>query len=207
MRVFRATNAGVMQYIEPHLVLDSSTDKATFCLQLTDALINAPQSVFVIVAFENEKLLGFLVAIAHAGVSYTYVAQLWTETGVARRFELLVLSRLKAWTESLGRDSIRMETQRDPASFSRRWKFKEISTIMELKIENPNEIFNDEEVDSGSTEISQHTELGPEADRQVAEGNHPEAAERSSECVSGADRFAAGSSVSISETGDQSDRV
>lgn len=141
MKIIRANHPGVMEYIKP-LLLDDVLDgkKDQFVQYVTMLMRDLPDDVFLLVAIEStdmsDSVVGFMIAWAPRDVDYACICQTWVDPikcANTRTADIFFL-RLVQWAENKGKSSIRMETKRNDAAFTRRWGFEVASYNMELRL-------------------------------------------------------------------------
>jgi hypothetical protein len=140
VEILRATNVSVIPFIREHLLPDEDISVETYEANIRSALVSRPESVFLLVGFENQHLHGFLLAYAPDNMKYSFISQAWCDefashTKLADQFFI----RLLRWTDAIGREGIRAETFRDIRGFTRKWGFKPISTTMQLNLDDVNQ--------------------------------------------------------------------
>ena len=133
MKIVRATSPSGITLIEPLLIADNDRDRSAAADMFRQGLVNVPDAMFVLVAFEEEEVLGFVVAYLPPAVDHVFLHQAWVKPGVTTLADKLFI-RLAIWTENAGRHFIRAETQRNPEAFLRRWNFTQVSVIMQHRL-------------------------------------------------------------------------
>ncbi len=139
MRVILARSTAVIQYLEPHILVDEEvTTKERFLAQLQEMLSQEPERTFVITVFDDKQeeppLIGFLVAYAPPGSSQCFISQAWSDPKAPPEMSGVCFLRLMHWARSKEMTSLLMETKRDPTAFQRRWGFTPKMVLMEKKI-------------------------------------------------------------------------
>ena len=76
---------------------------------LKGVLINDPDSIFILQAWEGEDLQAFIVAFAPASVSYTYIQDIWVKEDVDPSIVDRMFFKTIMWTEAVDRSFIRLE--------------------------------------------------------------------------------------------------
>lgn len=168
-RFIRAQNTEVLRYLEPHLVEDPDYTKEGFLQYLGDLLVHDRQHTFVLTAFnDKDQLVGFIIAYAPQGMAFTFVYQAWyDQKKVSPDLARLALSKLKNWTDMLGRPRILAETRRNPEACLRKWGFKEVSKTLELKLYE--EEIQDERWSKDGEHAEQESEGNRRSDQSVPE--------------------------------------
>ena len=148
MRIIRCVSPdATVELLSDYLLPDTDYDKDVLLQMMHYHMSNTPQDILVLVAIDAEELLGFILTIAEPSVSHAFVMQAWVSTKAPPGTSKKLLSRVVMWAEDLGRTSIRMETYRDARLFTRRFGFKEFSSIMQLPIGLTEEISEDTSID------------------------------------------------------------
>lgn len=130
MRIFRATNTAVIQYVKDKIRPADGVSQEQYVTNLEAWLVNARDTIFLPVAFEAngdglDVLQGFLVAYLPPMVDFIFVSQVWALT--PRMAGLLMLRALE-WGDSCGRTQARMESESDHDEYADKWGFKPITT-------------------------------------------------------------------------------
>lgn len=174
MKHVRARQTNVLPVIAEHLILDQDLSKDVYLERLGFTIRNEPRNIYIAVSLDDkDSLAGFAIAYAPPGFTYVFVEQCWVDAEKQGVYDTkmaeLYLERIIAWTESLGRTSVRFDTARDPKGFIRKYDFKVLSTVMEFKL------FQDEELTNGQvkrTEIGEHTDESTEVAEQSVDQLH-----------------------------------
>jgi len=114
----------------------------TFCEIIKAALVQSPDSTFVAQAWDGEELKAFLIAVDVLLHNHVFVFQAWKSNDAPLEVSDRIFFHLLAWADSLGKNEIRAETQRDTKAFYRRWRFEPYATILSFKVPQDFYLFN-----------------------------------------------------------------
>ena len=196
MRMLRCSQPeATLELLYPYLLEDSDYTKEVLAQMLHRQLTEAPQETFVLVAIDENELLGFVIVIAEYGANHTFVLQAWASNKAPETMSKKILSRVIMWSEDLGRTSIKIETKREDRGISRRFGFTKYSSMMELKIG----LDADELTEDASIEIRT-----PQANKGNDNGKQVEIKELHSGSDNNAERVR---ELHRSESGDGSDSI
>mgnify|MGYP005841923357 CR=1 FL=1 len=141
IRIIRGRSSSALDVIHHRLspdVGESSVDRYRAILE--GLMAENPDQVYLLLALDDEKqnekeaLVAYLIAIAHDSTDFVLISQAWCRPGETKTADLMFL-RMISWANETGRPSLRMETVRDAAAFTRRWGFRVVSQTMELVLQ------------------------------------------------------------------------
>jgi hypothetical protein len=182
MQVLRCTQPEhTVRLLAPYLLEDSDYDKETMLQMLLHHMTATPEQIQVLVAFDENQVLGHTITFAEQGTVYTFILQAWVSNKAPKGLAKKLLSRVEAWTEDLGRKSIRMETRRKESGFIRRFNFQPFSSIMELPVGLEHELTEDTTVDIGTPPPDLEIYNGQEVQSEEHDPRADESAELSGE--------------------------
>lgn len=136
MQIIRAKTSKVLKYIEPHLTFTDPNIKIPFMEEFVQTMEVLPESLMVIAALDDDKTLkGFIIA-QNPGFKYPYIvmAQIWSATGNPWTVTEEMLARIVMWAVSLGKSSIRGETQRNLQAVYQRYGFVPVSQVVQFNL-------------------------------------------------------------------------
>ena len=136
IKIIRSRDPKSVEYMLPHLVLRNATAESgeRYLKQFALTMMNAPESVFLVQAWDGEDIVGFVAA--NVADDYVWVSQAWSKTGNPSSVADEMFNRTILWAIALGRMSLRAETMRNVEAMFRRFRFEPITTIVEHRI-NP----------------------------------------------------------------------
>jgi hypothetical protein len=168
MKLIIAKNPIVVDYLEGHLLPGTDYEPEAFAAQLRLWMKEMPDNVFVATAFEEETLMGFLIAVAPPGQQHVFVEQAWLDPKVPpHTIQDQAFVRLVLWALDKGLGQIRAETRRETAPFFRRWGFHKFSEIIAYDVNEQLERAILKGASNGSEQQSQDEN---QSDRQSADG-------------------------------------
>lgn len=139
LKVIRVTSPMGLSYIEKHLLPDEGDPGGEYLKgELRRRLIEDPNNIFILVAAGDQDIEAFLIAVAPdpGRFSHVFIFQAWvSQRAGEEKIAEKLFYRTTVWAQSMGKDSILMETLRDPNAFTRRWGFKPRSTTMEFRLD------------------------------------------------------------------------
>ncbi len=143
MRLVRARNSMVVDYLAPVVLDDPDCPKEVFLETLRAGLRNNIDNFFVAMAYDDTKTElvceGYIIAANSPVEPFVYIIQAWMSPKAENKTKQ-VFTALKLWAESKGKKQIQMDTSRDHAAFTRRWGFKVVSYRMSCDLEQLNEL-------------------------------------------------------------------
>ncbi len=134
IKIIRSRDPKSVEYMLPHLTLRNATEgmREKYLHRLALTMVNAPETVFLVQAWEGEDIVGFVVA--NVADEHVWVSQAWSKTGNPSAVGDEMFNRTILWAIALGRMTLRAETTRDIGAMFRRFKFEPITTIVEHRI-------------------------------------------------------------------------
>lgn len=109
-KVVKETNPEIIDKLAENFVEDGVYTKEIICKEFRDTMIYHPDLICVLVGYDDDKIVGHLIAYKPDNRQFVFLGQAWNiaENEHAREgFE-----QLKEWTKSLGLKEIRFETER-----------------------------------------------------------------------------------------------
>lgn len=132
----RELNPDIIDKLKENFVADGVYSKDVMCRDFVDYMTNSPDNICVMVGYDDEKIVGHLVAFKPFNRDYVVLDQAWnisTPEHAKAGFE-----QLREWVKSIDCKEIRFETER--ASVITRacitWGFKGHSVILQMRIQN-----------------------------------------------------------------------
>jgi hypothetical protein len=135
IRVFRATNPLAVDYMMENLgTEDLAAEDVGNALK--NAMLQVPDHTFVLQAYEETTLKGFIVAYDQPGHPTVFLSKAWADLKLDRNIVDRMFLQLLQWTEDRGKTHIRAETTRKAEAFYRRWGFEYFSTMIDFDLSN-----------------------------------------------------------------------
>lgn len=185
MQIFRCTEPEpTAQLLAPFLLEDTDYSKETTLGMLMHYLATMPSQIQVLVAIDENSVLGHTISFAEQGTNHTFLLQAWVSNKAPTGLSKKLLSRVIAWTEDLGRTSIRMETKRSEGGFTRRFGFRPLSSIMELPVGLEHELTEDREIEVRTAPQITETQHGQEVQSEEHDTGSDEGSELAGELFS-----------------------
>ncbi len=133
VRLIAGRNVNALAFIKELLLEDPDMSPDEFYEGLTEMLVTVPERVFINIMIDEDTQdsVGFLIAVAPVNRAFGFIYQAWSDpkrTTVGLRDKLFF--RVCMWASTLGLRELRMETNRNPNGFERRWNFEHHSTVM-----------------------------------------------------------------------------
>lgn len=137
MRHLRITSTLALPYLKDYINPDDDIDKDVYLEKLAHLLVYQPQQIWIAASFDElDVIQGFCIAYAPAEFKFVSIVQVWVCVTNKPQYLLnLYRARLKAWTESIGRFKLRLESKNDQLNLSQEWSFTELSRTYELDLE------------------------------------------------------------------------
>ena len=133
MKVIRVQNPIGIDYMAEHLLDDGrKTDELVEALK--GELMTNPNDIFVLHIWDEDKLVGFIVAMNLPAKTHVFLYQAWADPKTPADVVDKAFFRLLLWVDSLNKTEIRMETTRNEEAFAKKWNFKKFSTIMSFTL-------------------------------------------------------------------------
>lgn len=171
MRIFRATNTAALEYINEKLRPADGVSKEQYLENLGLWIKNAPETIMLMMAFEEDEIQAFMIAYLPPSVNYVFISQIWSEN---ENLAHDLLTRLIEWADSCNRTQLRMESESDHDGYSKLWGFK---TITETRAIELSEFYTGagptHELGTAGSEGTESTTSGPTTDTPVLTGNLP----------------------------------
>lgn len=159
MRHLRITSTLALPYLKDYLNPDDDIDKDVYLEKLAHLLVYQPQQIWIAASFDDlDVIQGFCIAYAPSEFKFVSVVQVWVgDADKPQGLLNLYHARLKAWSESLGRFKLRLESKNDQLNLSERWGFSELSRTYELDLEVSDGISR-LDIRRGETQDNQHVD-------------------------------------------------
>ena len=134
MKVIRARNPIAVDYMKDHL-LDESSDYGIENLVdgIKAALADYPEDTFLLQAWDDKTLAGFLLAFNLPQQKHVFFQQVWVDAKYPGLSDKMFF-RLVVWVDNLGKREIRGETHRNVGVLEKRWGFRPFSRIVSFEI-------------------------------------------------------------------------
>ncbi len=133
-RLVRIKTPALVDRLRGHLIDDDFEDDVLIAMT-KERLSNDPDSVLLIYVLDEQKLVGFLLAVDAYKQPHTFIHQVWIHNNCSSIVAKKLLKAVQLWTIGIGKDEIRVETQRNASVFERRWGFTLFSKILSRKID------------------------------------------------------------------------
>jgi len=134
MRIIRVKKPAMVDVLRGHLIDDDFSDDDLIYI-IKQQMSSDPDSVLLIYVMDNDKLEGFLLAVDVYKQHHTFVHQVFISNKCPSYVSKKLLKAVQLWTIGIGKDEIRVETQRNASVFERRWGFTLFSKILSRKID------------------------------------------------------------------------
>ncbi len=133
MRLIRVRRPAGVDVIE-ELLTEVDTSRTNVAEQLKSTLIESPEAIYFVQAYDGDQLQAFMIALAPVSVDHIFIFQAWKLPSADKLISDRIFFRVCLWADSLDRHEIRAETQRSPEAFLRKWNFALHSQIMSFHI-------------------------------------------------------------------------
>ncbi len=133
MRLIRVRRPAGVDVIK-ELLTEVDTSRTNVAEQLKSTLIESPEAIYFVQAYDGDVLQAFMIALAPASVDHIFIFQAWKLPSADKLISDRAFFRVCLWADSLDRHEIRAETQRSPEAFLRKWNFAVHSQIMTFHI-------------------------------------------------------------------------
>jgi hypothetical protein len=136
MRIFRATNPSVVDFLRGKLLEDSDyLDPEVEIEGLRSSLADFGQQTLVLLAVEGEELEGFIIAMAPQWAKYVFISQASFSPKLSEVEKSKMFLQLIFWAQGLGKADIRGESNKAVDAIWRRWGFKPLRTILSFNLD------------------------------------------------------------------------
>lgn len=138
IRITRLQSVQGLEEMYPHFVFTDIVQRQQLIRQLTETMLQTPESLLVLQAISDVAdpgLVGFVVANNVPGASYVWVAQAWSQPGNDFEVADAMWARVRVWACALGKSSVRAQTGREIDVIYRRFGFEELCKIVEHKLD------------------------------------------------------------------------
>ena len=140
MKLFRAQNPQVVDYLKDKLMPDRDTTKNVFAELLKEYMRSNPKECFVVTLWEGEEIKSFIISYIPYKRNHLFIAQVFMDNTLDSKWPKLMFSQLIAFAEKNGLEEIRGETTRNPEACLRKWGFETYSTILSYKTFDTNNV-------------------------------------------------------------------
>lgn len=140
IEITRVRTVKILPYIEPYLSFTDPKNKEPFLEEFVQYMTQAPEMMMVIAALELEDpevpVRAFAIA-QNPGfkVPHINLAQTWSHPENPWEIPREMFSRIVMWAVSLGKTSIRGQTQRSTTALYRKWGFQPVSQIIQFDLD------------------------------------------------------------------------
>lgn len=140
MKIIRVTHPEGIDLIKKQLGEPTNYDPDEYAEGMKRLLKEDPRNTCFLLAFEQGEedkeptVLAFILGYASPDQSYAWVWQAWSSRQGGVSLSKRLWYRFVLWTHNMGKDHIRMETQRNPKTFTKRYGFEVIANVMEYNI-------------------------------------------------------------------------
>ena len=131
MDVFETKDIQVIQELYPYLDVDESFSKEDYVREIAGFLIKNPSDICIIVVYDNQTLLAFLIGWLLQNRNFSWIQQAWSADAIPRAYSLKAMKLFELWTKQHGLNLIRMETKRNIDAMERTYGFEVQSAIMQ----------------------------------------------------------------------------
>ncbi len=138
-RVVREISPDIIDKLKDNFVQDGVYDTATMCADYKTCLRHAPDEICVLVGYEDDKIVGHLIAFVPLNRKYVLLDQAWHNAQSEHAVE--GFRELENWVRSLGLNEIRFETERASvmARAMIKWGFRQHSVVFQKFLGNQND--------------------------------------------------------------------
>lgn len=129
-------NIAIVDKIKEHFVEDGGYTKEVIAAELRRYMTETPDSVFVLVGYDGEEIVGHTIAWLPENRGYIWSDQSWIKNGTPTEYVKMALALMETWAKIKGVNEIRLETERNKDAIVRRWGFQEHGVIMTKRLSN-----------------------------------------------------------------------
>lgn len=131
--VVRKLNSSIIDELKSEFVEDGVYTKEVMCKDFVSLMDAYPDMICVLVGYDDDKIVGHLIAYKPFNRSYVVLDQAWNVS--YKEHAKSGFEKLKEWVISLGVNEVRFETER--ASVIARaciaWGFRQHSVILQVR--------------------------------------------------------------------------
>jgi hypothetical protein len=136
MRVFRAVNPSVVDFLRGHLLEETDFIDPDVELEgLRSALSDFGPQTLVLLAVDGDNLEGFIIAMSPQWAKYVFISQTRFSPKMTEEDKSKMFLQLVFWAQGLGKTDIRGESTKAVDAVWRRWGFMPLRTILSFDIE------------------------------------------------------------------------
>ena len=130
MRISKETNPEIIEILKDKFIEDGEYNKDVMAKEFADLMEFMPNSICVLVGYELDKIVGFIIAHEVDNRKFAYLAQAYSV--MERNFAQIGVSMLEEWVKSHGLNEIRTEIERSSVQMIavKRYGFKEHGVVM-----------------------------------------------------------------------------
>lgn len=138
MQILRATNPDTIDMlVEQGVFIKDPTvlDQEFFINQIKHEMTHNPQLVLLLVLLEGDKIHGYILVTAPPSTPYAWVLHTYSsENLTGTKWPVLAFYKVITWAQFMGKQTLRMETERNPDAWCRKWGFVQTSAVLSLTI-------------------------------------------------------------------------
>jgi hypothetical protein len=135
MNMIRIRSAEIVKHIAPHVTFVDPKLKAPYLEDVAQRLIQAPDTILLLAAFENDEIKAFIVAENTAPrIPFVHLSQVWSHPDNPRDWYKPFLAKLLLWADAHDKDYVRAETMRNTEAMYRRFGFTPSHDVAYAKI-------------------------------------------------------------------------
>jgi hypothetical protein len=135
MKIVRAQNIVVADILKPFFLDGMDFGREDYAELLKNQMTEFPDETCVLIAFDGDEVIGFLIAWIPISQKHVFIHQTWIQNkDVYKNVGKTFLDILINFCQNLNIEEIRAETTREPNSFLRKYGFKPFSIIISLDV-------------------------------------------------------------------------
>ena len=129
VEIRRELNPDIIDKIKTNFVGDGSYSRDVMCQEFVHTMTFLPDSIFVLVGYVNNEIVGHFVAYKPENRNYVFLDQAWNISTIEN--SKIAFDKLKEWTKSIGLNEIRFATKRDSVAY-KFWGFEQHLVILQM---------------------------------------------------------------------------
>lgn len=134
MQIERIQDPKIIKHLRKFFTEDGAFTRGIIAKELFEIMIAVPNEIFVAVVSEEDTIYGFAICWLMDNREYVWLAQVWSKSGLDRKYGKEVISMIKQWAiKEFNIHELRFETERNPKAVEKIWGFKTHAYIMNCK--------------------------------------------------------------------------
>jgi len=127
--IVKVKNPTAVDYMVPYLKEDNESGVDVPEI-LKKMIVNNPEGILVVQAWEGEELKAFIVAFAPETSSHSFIQDVWAAEGVDLSIVDRLFFKVVVWTEGIGKLCVKIESNEGPSKhIIDKWLFR-IDTVV-----------------------------------------------------------------------------